>query len=96
MYGKGIGVTILDMAIKLEGLTSLLLDGFTIQETDNPTTTTVRKGLIYQDSGYYDYSNDITIRNCLFKASDQTTNSIPAIFGDGKLGGNLEISGSFF
>jgi hypothetical protein len=74
-------------------LTKLLLDGFTISHKSNPTGDII--GVIYQKSGYYDYSNDVTIRNCKFESADVTTD-LPALAGNGKLGGTLLIEGNLF
>jgi hypothetical protein len=94
IYGKGIDQTKLTGTIKMTGLTTLLLDGMTISFTSAPSGDIA--GLIYQKSGFYDYTNDLTLRNIKFKSSDQGTNSIPALFGAGKLGGDITIEGSRF
>jgi hypothetical protein len=94
IYGKGIDQTKLTGTIKMTGLTTLLLDGLTISHIAAPATDVT--GVIYQKSGYYDYSNHITIRNCKFFTADQGSNSIPALFGAGKLGGDITIEGSRF
>jgi hypothetical protein len=94
IYGKGIDQTKLTGTIKMTGLTTLLLDGLTISFTGTPSGDII--GIIYQKSGFYDYTNDLTIKNCKFFAADQGSNSIPALQGNGKLGGTLQITHSFF